>query len=65
MLRTVIAEHALDVLHAADQPYVEHENSHAHDAVYDVPSKRVTVILPHDEVGYERRDDNEKHHAEH
>ncbi len=64
MLGAVIAEHALDVAHAPDQPNVEHEHRHAQDAVDDIPGKRVRIVFAHDKVRDRRRRDDEQHHAQ-
>ena len=63
MLGAVIAEHALDVAHAPDQPNVEHEHGHAQKAVHDVPGKRVRIVLTHQQIRDERRRHDEQHHA--
>ena len=64
MLGTVIAEHALDILHAANKPDVEHENNDAHNAVDDVPKKRFVVVLANEHVRDERRRDDEQADAQ-
>ena len=61
VLRAVVAEHALDLRHATDEPDVEDEHGNAQHAVDDVPQKRVTVVLAHDEV----RDEGGRHDEEH
>ena len=63
MLGAVIAEHALDVAHAPDQPNVEHEHGHAQKAVHDVPGQRVRIVLAHQQIRDERRRHDEQHHA--
>ena len=65
VLGAMVHEHALDVLHPADEPDVEHEHGHAQKAVHDIPGQRVIVVLPHDEVRDGRRRHDEQHHAQH
>ena len=60
VLCAVIAEHALDLRHAPDEPDVEHEHGNAQHAVDDVPQKRVAVVLAHDEI----RDEGGRHDEE-
>ena len=60
VLRAVVAEHALDLRHAPDEPNIEDEHSNAQHAVDDVPQKRVAVVLAHDEV----RDEGGRHDEE-
>ena len=62
---SVIAEHALDILHAADKPDVEHEDRHAQKAVHNIPEQRVGVVFAHDKVRDRGRRHDEKHHAQH
>ena len=65
VLRAVVAEHALDLRHAPDEPNVEDEHGNAQHAVDDVPQKRVAVVLAHDEVRDEGGRHDEEHDAEH
>ena len=61
VLCAVVAEHALDLRHAPDEPNIEDEHGNAEHAVDDVPQKRVAVVLAHDEV----RDEGGRHDEEH
>ena len=65
VLGAVVHEHALDVLHAPDEPDIEHEYRHTQKAVHDVPGQGVVVVLPHDEVRHSRRRHDEQHHTQH
>ena len=61
VLGAVVAEHALDLRHAPDEPDIEDEHGNTQHAVDDVPQKRVAVVLAHDEV----RDEGGRHDEEH
>ena len=63
VLGAVISEHALDIAHAPDQPYIEHEHGHAQNTVHDVPGKRVRIVLAHQQVRDECRRHDEQHHT--
>ena len=64
VLGAMVAEHALDIGHAPDKPYIEDEDADAQDAVHNVPEQRAFVVFAHDEVRDERRHDNEQRHAQ-
>ena len=64
VLCAVVAEHALDLRHAPDEPDIEDEHGNAQHAVDDVPQKRVAVVLAHDEVRDEGGRHDEEHNAE-
>ena len=65
VLSAVVAKHALDVLHAADEPDVGHKDHHAQDAVEDVPANAVHGIRTKDQVGKRRRNHHKDGHAHH
>lgn len=60
----VIGEHAPDILHEADEPYVGDEDGHAHDTIEDVPGNRVHVRLTEHEVAQRCGQDDEDCDAE-
>ena len=64
VLCAVVAEHALDLRHAPDEPDIEDEHGNAQHAVDDVPQKRVAVVLAHNEVRDEGGRHDEEHNAE-
>ena len=45
VLCAVVAEHALDLRHAPDEPDIEDEHGNAQHAVDDVPQKRVAPTM--------------------
>ena len=66
VLGAVIAKHALDIGHEADEPHVQHEDAGAQDAVDDVPGNHVlAAVVAHDEVRHKRRHEDEQCHAQH
>ncbi len=65
VLGAVVAKHAVDVGHAPNKPNVSNKNSHAQQAINNIPGYRGAVVFAHQCVGDKRGCHNEQHNAQH
>lgn len=63
VLGAMIGKHTLDVFHATNQPYIEDEYHHAHQAIDDIPGEGVGFIFANQHVGCQGWQENKQAHA--